>query len=57
MNTTHGRNVVDGTDLSGIPVELDGAVRSEVGFQQGPVCFQDGYSSTAIVIGTFLVIN
>jgi len=33
-------------------VELDGAVRPEVGFQQCPVGFQDGYSSTTIVIGT-----
>ena len=43
---------MDGTDLSGIPVELDGAVRSEVGFQQRPVCFQDGDGSAAVVIGT-----
>ena len=44
--------MMDETDLSGVPVELDGAVRSEVGFQQRPVCFQDGDGSTTIVIGT-----
>jgi len=39
-------------DLSGVPVELDGAVRSEVGFQQSSVCFQDGNGSATVIIGT-----
>ena len=41
-----------GADLGGIPVELDGAVGPEVGFQQCPVRFQDGYGSTTIIVGT-----
>jgi len=41
----------DGTNLSRIPMELDGAVRLESRFQQSPVCFQDGDSSATIVIG------
>ena len=44
---------MEGTDLSGIPVELDGAVRFKVGFQQSPVRFQDGDGSTAIIVGTW----
>ena len=43
---------MEGTDLGGVPVELDGAVRLEVGFQQSPVGFQDGDSAATIVIGT-----
>ena len=43
---------MDETDLSGVPVELDGAVRSEVGFQQRPVRFQDGDGPTTVVVGT-----
>jgi len=44
-----------GTGLSGVPMELYGAVRSEVGFQQSPVCFQDGDGSATIIIGTLSV--
>ena len=45
--------IVERTDFGGVPVELDGAVRPEVGFQQSPVGFQDGDSAATVVIGTF----
>ena len=44
--------MADETDLSGIPVEFDGTVRPEVGFQQRPVRFQYGDGPTTIVVGT-----
>ena len=34
-------------------MELDGAVRFEVGFQQSPVRFQDGDGSATIIVGTW----
>ena len=44
--------MTEGTDLGGVPVELDGAVRLEVGFQQSPIGFQDSDSAATIVVGT-----
>jgi len=44
--------MMEGADLGGVPVELDSAVRLEVGFQQSPVGFQNGNSAAAVVIGT-----
>ena len=45
-------SMMQGADLGGAPVELDGAVRPEVIFQQSSVSFQDGSSAATIVIGT-----
>ena len=44
--------MMEGADLGRVPVELDGAVRLEVGFQQSPVGFQDCNSTAAVVVGT-----
>ena len=44
--------IMEGTDLGGVPVEFDGAIRLEVGFQQSSVGFQNGDSAATIVIGT-----
>ena len=44
--------VMERADLGRVPVELDGAVRPEVVFQQIPVSFQDGNSAATVVIGT-----
>ena len=52
VSTIHCDEYVSEADLSRIPVELDGAVRPEVRFQQRPVRFQDCYGSTTIVVGT-----
>ena len=43
---------MEGADLGGVPVELDGAIRVEVGLQQSPVSFQDRNSATTVVVGT-----
>jgi len=46
--------MLEGTDLGGgggVPVELDGAVRLEVGFQQSPVEFRrNGDSAVTVVV-------
>lgn len=45
--------MVEGTDLGGVLVELDGAVRLEVRFKQSPVRFRrNGDNAATAVIGT-----